>query len=140
MSFDNNTTNGLSFSILGQVLHYFLDNISEPSGTNTSLNTSPIVIVRRNSPANMTSTSTNFSPNLDPKFKSTKLLNRPQGPKKFPDQSLDKFSEPSSTNTSPIVIVRRNSPANMTATSANFSPKIKDPTKDGWIKEFIKQN
>ena len=139
MSFDNNTTNGLSFSILGQVLDYFLDNISEPSGTNTSLNMSPIVIVRRNSPANMTPTSANFSPNLDPKFKSTKFLNKPQGPKKFPDQSLDKISEPSSTNTSPIVIVRRNSPANMTSTSANFSPKIRDSTRDGWIKEFIKR-
>ena len=65
VSFDNKTTNGLSFSILGQLLDYFLDNISEPSGTNMSLNASPIVIVRRNSPANMTPTSANFSPKID---------------------------------------------------------------------------
>ena len=116
-----------AFELPNHLHGYFLHNISEPSGANTNLNTSPIVIVRRNSPANMTPTSANFSPNLDPKFKSTKLLNRPQGPKKFTDQSLDKISEPSSTNTSPIVIVRRNSPANMTSTSANFSPKIDTP-------------
>jgi PHD/YefM family antitoxin component YafN of YafNO toxin-antitoxin module len=97
----------------------YLDNISEPSGTNTSLNTSPVVIVRRNSPANMTPTSAIFSPKID-----TRQCH-------LHDYFLDNISEPSGTNTSlntsPIVIVRRNSPANMTPTSANFSPKIDTP-------------
>ena len=72
VSFGNKTTNGFTYFGPFQLpihLHDFfrqyLDNISEPSGTNTSLNTSPVVIVRRNSPANMLPTSANFSPKID---------------------------------------------------------------------------